>query len=77
MPPPSAVVVSRAPDAAVDCAAILKALTDRFGGKGGGRSDLAQGGGLQGSAEDFIASRGAWCEALVAQGFSGVQLEAR
>jgi alanyl-tRNA synthetase len=39
----------------VDCAATLKALTDRFGGKGGGRSDLAQGGGLQGTAEDLIA----------------------
>jgi alanyl-tRNA synthetase len=56
MPPPSAVVVSRAPDAVADCAAILKALTDRFGGKGGGRSDLAQGGGLLGSTEDFIAA---------------------
>jgi alanyl-tRNA synthetase len=54
VPPPSAIVIARAPDAAVDCAATLKALTDRFGGKGGGRSDLAQGGGLQGSAEDFI-----------------------
>ncbi len=55
VPPPSAIVVARAPDAAVDCAATLKALTDRFGGKGGGRPDLAQGGGLQGSAEDFVA----------------------
>jgi alanyl-tRNA synthetase len=54
VPPPSAIVIARAPDAAVDCAATLKALTDRFGGKGGGRSDLAQGGGLQGSAEDLI-----------------------
>ena len=43
VPPPSAVVVSRAPDAAVDCAATLKALTDRFGGKGGGRSELGAG----------------------------------
>jgi alanyl-tRNA synthetase len=55
VPPPSAIVIARAPDAAVDCAATLKALTDRFGGKGGGRSDLAQGGGLQGTAADFIA----------------------
>ncbi len=55
VPPPSAIVVARAPDAAVDCAATLKALTDRFGGKGGGRPDLAQGGGLQGRAEDLIA----------------------
>jgi alanyl-tRNA synthetase len=55
VPPPSAIVIARAPDAAVDCAATLKALTDRFGGKGGGRSDLAQGGGLQGTAEELIA----------------------
>ena len=54
VPAPSAVVVTRAPDAALDSAAILKSLTGRFGGKGGGRSDLAQGGGLQGSAEDFV-----------------------
>jgi alanyl-tRNA synthetase len=55
VPPPSSIVIARAEDAGVDCAATLRALTDRFGGKGGGRPDLAQGGGLQGSAEDFIA----------------------
>jgi alanyl-tRNA synthetase len=55
VPPPAAIVIARAPDAAVDCAATLKALTDRFGGKGGGRPDLAQGGGLQGTAEELIA----------------------
>jgi alanyl-tRNA synthetase len=55
VPSPSAVAVARAEDAALDCAAILKSLTGRFGGKGGGRPDLAQGGGLQGSAEDFVA----------------------
>ena len=60
MPPPSAVVVSRAPDAPLTVPRSLKALMDRFGGKGGGRPDLAQGGGLQGAAEDLIASRGAF-----------------
>jgi alanyl-tRNA synthetase len=68
VPPPSPVVVSRAPDAAVDCAAILKALTDRFGGKGGGRPDLAQGGGLQGSAEDLVA----YARSLVASRSAGL-----
>jgi len=54
-PAPYALVVARAADAAVDCAAVLKQLTSRFGGKGGGRPDLAQGGGLEGSIEDVIA----------------------
>jgi alanyl-tRNA synthetase len=55
LPPPSSLVIARAPDTALDCAALLQALTDRFGGKGGGRPDLAQGGGLQGRAEDLVA----------------------
>jgi alanyl-tRNA synthetase len=54
LPRPSAVVIARAPDAAVDCAAALERLTARFGGKGGGRSDLAQGGGLEATAEDLV-----------------------
>ncbi len=54
-PPPSAVVIARAPDGSVDCAAVLKALTARFGGKGGGRPDLAQGGGLQGALDEMLA----------------------
>ena len=36
--------------AATDCGAVLKQLAARFGGKGGGRPELAQGGGLQGDA---------------------------
>jgi alanyl-tRNA synthetase len=55
LPAPSPLVIARAPDTPLDCAALLKALTDRFGGKGGGRRDLAQGGGLQGRAEDLVA----------------------
>ena len=60
MPPPSAVVIARASDAPVDCSAVLKKLIERFGGKGGGRAELAQGGGLQGAPDDLIAfARGA------------------
>ena len=55
LPAPSAVVIARAADLALDSSAILKKLIERFGGKGGGRSDLAQGGGLQGSLEDITA----------------------
>jgi alanyl-tRNA synthetase len=51
---PSAAVIARAPDVAVDCALLLKKLIARFGGKGGGRPDLAQGGGLQGDPEEIL-----------------------
>ncbi len=53
-PAPAAIVVARAQDVAIDCAAILKQLTATFGGKGGGRPELAQGGGLQGPTEDVV-----------------------
>ena len=51
---PSPAVIARAPDVTVDCALILKKLIERFGGKGGGRPDLAQGGGLQGDPEEIL-----------------------
>ncbi len=54
VPQPSAVAIARAADGTIDSAAVLKKLIERFGGKGGGRPDLAQGGGLQGSADDII-----------------------
>jgi alanyl-tRNA synthetase len=53
-PSPSPVVIARAADVSVDCAAVLKQLTAGFGGKGGGRSELAQGGGLDGAPEDIL-----------------------
>jgi hypothetical protein len=34
---------------------MLKELTERFGGKGGGRADLAQGGGVQGPPDALLA----------------------
>jgi alanyl-tRNA synthetase len=55
VPQPSAVVIARAADAAIDSAAVLKKLVERFGGKGGGRPDLAQGGGLDASADELLA----------------------
>jgi len=54
-PPPSFAVVARSADVAVDAGAILKRMVERFGGKGGGRPDLAQGGGLQGSTDEMLA----------------------
>jgi alanyl-tRNA synthetase len=46
---PALVVVARSPDVAFDASAILRALTASFGGRGGGKPDLAQGGGLTAS----------------------------
>jgi alanyl-tRNA synthetase len=46
---PRALVIGRTADVALDAGAILKHMTGQFGGKGGGKPDLAQGGGLAGS----------------------------
>lgn len=52
---PALVVVARAAGLDVDAAAVLKALVVRFGGKGGGKPDLAQGGGLIGESAELLA----------------------
>jgi alanyl-tRNA synthetase len=48
---PSAIVVARGGQQALDAGAVLKAIVARFGGKGGGRPELAQGGGLDADPE--------------------------
>jgi alanyl-tRNA synthetase len=53
---PALVVVACGAGAGVDAGATLKALVAQFGGKGGGKPDLAQGGGLQGSSGALIAA---------------------
>jgi alanyl-tRNA synthetase len=55
-PPPAAVVVARSGDLGIDASAILRALTERHGGKGGGRPELAQGGGVAASADAVLQS---------------------
>jgi alanyl-tRNA synthetase len=50
---PPLVVIARAADVKLDAGALLKALTARFGGKGGGRPELAQGGGFSGTAAEI------------------------
>lgn len=52
---PAAAVIARAADVSLDSAAMLKQLVERFGGKGGGRPELAQGGGLLGAPPDIVA----------------------
>ncbi len=52
---PAQVIVARASDVTLDGAALLRQLVEKFGGKGGGRPELAQGGGLQGAGADVIS----------------------
>ena len=53
---PSLVVVARSQDVTLDTGAVLKKLLDRFGGKGGGKGSMAQGGGLVGAPQDILAA---------------------
>jgi len=53
--PPSLAVVARSADVSFDAGAALKVLVAEFGGRGGGRQDLAQGGGLSGDLDTMLA----------------------
>jgi alanyl-tRNA synthetase len=52
---PVVAVVTRGAASNVDAAAVLKALIGRFGGRGGGKPEMAQGGGLAGDTESILA----------------------
>jgi alanyl-tRNA synthetase len=52
---PRLAVVARSSDVSMDSGAVLRRLTAALGGKGGGRPELAQGGGLTGSVEAVLA----------------------
>jgi alanyl-tRNA synthetase len=51
---PSPIVVARSQDLSIDAGVILKKLIERFGGKGGGKGGMAQGGGLTGEPRLII-----------------------
>ena len=53
---PALAVVACHPGAGIDANTTLKALTAKFGGKGGGKPDLAQGGGLTGSSNELVSA---------------------
>ncbi len=53
---PALIVVARSQDLTLDTGAVLKRLIDRFGGKGGGKGSMAQGGGLNGDPKEILAA---------------------
>ncbi len=53
---PMAVIVARSQNLAIDAGKTLRTLLDRFGGRGGGRPELAQGAGLVGKVADVLAA---------------------
>ena len=50
------VVVACTPSLGLDAGAVVRQLTDRFGGRGGGRPDMAQAGGLAGHTAEIAAA---------------------
>ncbi len=63
---PSLVVIARSQDLTFDTGAVLKKLIERFGGKGGGKGSMAQGGGLTGEPRAILdAARELVSSALV------------
>jgi alanyl-tRNA synthetase len=53
---PPVVVIAAGADSGVDASAALKALTAQFGGKGGGRRELAQGGGFAAPVDALLTA---------------------
>jgi alanyl-tRNA synthetase len=51
---PSLIVAARSSDVSMSCNEIVSALAKRFGGRGGGKPDLAQGGGLNAPVEELL-----------------------
>jgi alanyl-tRNA synthetase len=53
---PARVVVARSSDLAVSASTVLAALTAKCGGRGGGRPEFAQGGGLDATTDEILAA---------------------
>jgi alanyl-tRNA synthetase len=51
---PALVVVARSADVSISAQTILAALIAKFGGRGGGKPELAQGGGLNGASTEIV-----------------------
>ena len=53
---PALVVAARSQDGSVSANDVVKMLTAAFGGRGGGKPELAQAGGLDGSPVEILAA---------------------
>jgi alanyl-tRNA synthetase len=53
---PFAVVIARSQGVSLDASKVVRVLMDRYGGRGGGRPDLAQGAGLTGDLQQILAA---------------------
>ena len=53
---PALAVVARSTDLTLDTGLVLKKLIERFGGKGGGKGAMAQGGGLSAAPQEILDS---------------------
>ena len=62
---PALAVVARSTDLALDTGVVLKKLIERFGGKGGGKGPMAQGGGLTGEPRVILDAARAEVASLV------------
>ena len=62
---PFQVVVARAADVPLDAGAVLRTLAGQYGGKGGGKPDLAQGGGLTGDVRQVLWTASGLVEAAL------------
>ena len=51
----ASILIARSAGVPVDAHAVLGQLMDRFGGRGGGKPDLAQGGGMTGSTQEIAS----------------------
>ena len=49
-------MIARSQGVEVDAGKILRELLSRFGGRGGGKPELAQGGGLTGASADVVTA---------------------
>jgi len=63
--PPVSLVVARSAGVLVDANAVLQQLTSRFGGRGGGTPELAQGGGLTAPAHEIVSAARALIESTL------------
>ena len=63
--PPISIVVACSAGISIDANAALKQLLSQFGGKGGGKREMAQGGGLTGSVEQIASAARAVLESML------------